>query len=419
MASNTIFMAVPLGTATNYKWQGLFRDLGDQGYKVFWAAAAIADMAADGGRGGRLLDGQGEPLSALQICTRLGVEASWAEKIMFPSLIFLGEGRWGEDGGWSCTSPMISKTLEWQNSTVKALPEPVEPHKGGRKSMFSRTLSESEYKAWQRNCALPNGVFLQKNCPKKAKGKCPEKSGNCPLLSGNVRKLSGNCPETKGDNFRTDDVEDAEIVDEKKCPETPNIKEVKGNKKTTTEIKPDTPVVVSDHPFQNNTKTAEALLSEIPEQARSSTLLSLLEQCLEKDATEGDLRIKINKAKGKSNPGGYLFRDLTEYVDGTDFDAVKKEAERQKIEQREAYESSQRVEAERQAVAAEEAQKELLARQKRFFSLPEPERQVLEDLARRELAEWNRPDPDLHGLVSMALDILDGLRQPQVLSAPH
>jgi len=265
MASNTIFMAVPLGTATNYKWQGLFRDLGDQGYKVFWAAAAIADMAADGGRGGRLLDGQGEPLSALQICTRLGVEASWAEKIMFPSLIFLGEGRWGEDGGWSCTSPMISKTLEWQNSTVKALPD-VQPKVVHGNNLFTRTLTDAEYKAWQRKCLLPDGVFLRKNCPKKAKGKCPKKSENCPLLSEN-------CPEIEGNNFRTDDVEDTEIVDEKKCPENPNIKEVKGNKKAAAEktgqlAAASSPTAFETHPQNLLPGEVEVLLAGLPHGCR-------------------------------------------------------------------------------------------------------------------------------------------------------
>jgi len=307
MAQNTIFMAVPLGTATNYKWQGLFRDLGDQGYKVFWAAAVLADMAAEGGCGGRLLDGQGEPLSALQICTRLGVEATWAEKIMFPSLIFLGEGQWGEDGGWNCTSPMISKTLEWQNSTTKALPGPVEPQKGGRKSMFSRTLTEAEYKAWQRNCVLPDGVFLQKNCPKKAKGSCPEKSGNCPLLSGN-------CPETKGDNFRTDDVEDAEIVDEKKCPETPNTKEVEGNKKTTTEIKPDTHVVSSPTALnssnpQNPTLTPEVLqaIEALPKEYQKSAQQICQESTQAEEVLLDALSYFASKAvKGKVDGCGYL-----------------------------------------------------------------------------------------------------------------
>lgn len=184
--------------------------------------------------------------------------------------------------------------------------------------------------------------------------------------------------------------------------------------------KPPVVVFCQDQPPQNQ-KAAEALLSHLPEAERSGALLDLLMQCLSKGATERDLLTKINKAKLKNgfSPGKYLRRDLEAYRDGTDWDAAEKEAERQKIEQREAYEASKRVEAERQTAAAEASQKELLARQKRFFSLPEPERQVLEDLARRELAEWNRPNPDLNGLVSMALDILDGLRQPQVLSAPQ
>ncbi|MGE3551111.1 MAG: hypothetical protein AB7I29_14580, partial [Geobacter sp.] len=416
------FIAVPVGTATGVEWRGVVARHGDQGYKIFWCASALAEMAAKAAAGGAIVYPSGMAKSPVDLCGELGVEAAWAEEHLFPTLIRLGEGHADpETGAWVCTSPMFSRTLEWQNSTVKALPEPVQPQKGGRKSIFTRTLGEAEYKAWQRNCVLPDGVFLQKNCPKKAKGKCPEKSGNCPLLSGNVRKLSGNCPETKRDNFRTDGVEDAEIVDEKKCPEIPNIKEVKGNKKTTTETKPDTPVVVfCQDQLPQNQKAAEALLSQLCEAERSGALLDLLMQCLGKGATERDLLTKINKAKLKNgfNPGKYLRRDLEAYRDGTDWDAAEKEAERQKIEQREAYESSQRVEAERQAAEAEEAQKELLARQKRFFSLPEPERQVLEDLARRELAEWNRPNPDLNGLVSMALDILDGLRQPQVLSAP-
>jgi len=294
-------------------------------------------MAAKAAAGGAIVYPSGLPKTPTDLCGELGVEAAWAEEHLFPTLVRLGEGHADpETGAWVCTSPMFARTLEWQNSTVKALPEPVEPHKGGRKSTFSRTLTAAEYKAWQRNCVLPDGVFFQKNCPKKAKGKRPEKSGNCPLLSENVRKMSGNCPETKGDNFRTDDVEDAEIVDEKKCPETPNIKEVKGNKKTTTEIKPDAPVVVfcQDEPPQNQ-KAAEALLYRLPEAERSSTLLSLLKQCLDKGATGGDLLIKINKAKLKNsiNPGKYLRKDLEAYCVGNDWDAAEKEAERQKVEQ--------------------------------------------------------------------------------------
>jgi|GEM_PF-7017242 len=393
MASNTIFMAVPLGTATNYKWQGLFRDLGEPGYKVFWAAAALADMAAEGGSGGRLLNGQGEPLSALQICTRLGVEATWAEKIMFPALIFLGEGQWGEDGGWNCTSPMISKTLEWQNSTTKALPGPVEPQKGGRKSMFSRTLTEAEYKAWQRNCVLPDGVFLQKTCPKKAKGSCPEKSGNCPLLSGNVRKLSGNCPETKEDNFRTDDVEDAEIVDEKKCPETPNIKEVKGNKKKTTETKPDTPVVVSSSAALNpsnptpQTPALSPAIQQAVEALPQEYQKHALQICQESTQAEEILLDSLfyfsaKIAKGKADGCGYLV------------DSIKKGWGKgcRKLAQ-EAEEKSEATRRRRQLVeAAQEEKKEAEKRkqvelQKLFLSLDDARREAVEQEAARRCRE--------------------------------
>lgn len=205
MAPNTIFMAVPLGTATNYKWQGLFRDLGEPGYKVFWAAAALADMAAEGGRGGRLLDGQGEPLTALQICTRLGVEATWAEKIMFPALIFLGEGHWGDEGGWNCTSPMISKTLEWQQgSRTKALPEPERgpgrPATGHAKTQAERAR---EYRARKKN----------------------ETSRVTEPVTASQNRHE-NHHENRHGNYRDASTEDAEIVGEKDRHENP-LKEVK------------------------------------------------------------------------------------------------------------------------------------------------------------------------------------------------
>lgn len=119
-------------------------------------------------------------------------------------------------------------------------------------------------------------------------------------------------------------------------------------------------------------------------------------------------------AQGKAEDCGWLRKAVK-----GDWGAKERVKEEQKAERQEQAEAAKRAEAERQEQEREADRRELLARQKRFFSLPEAERQLLEDQARRILAAWDRPDPDSHGLVSMALDILDGLvtLQPQGLSA--
>lgn len=411
------YIAVPVGTAGGPEWRGVIARHSEAGYKIFWCASVLAELAAKADQGGLLAFASGQPKTALDLCGELGVEAAWAAETLFPALERLGEGHWREEeGAWVCTSPMILRTLEWRGDAVatKALPAP----KTSGKLQFSEKLSQSEYKAWRRTCRLPAGVSLIKPCPKRAK----EGAKSCPVLAGKRSVCPNSCPDlsvlspdSENGHKRTDEAEDAYIVENDGCPFSSQQKTKKREvKKQQQEANPDTPVVVFDQPPQN-IEAAEALLSEMPEQARSATLLSLLAQCLDKGAAEKELLHKINKAKGKSNPGGYLFRDLTEYVDGTDFDAVKKEEEHQKARQKESYEAAKRAEAERQEQVRETDRRELLARQKRFFSLPEPERQVLEDQARRQCAAWNRPDPDQHSLVSMALDILDGLvtLQPQ------
>ncbi len=116
---------------------------------------------------------------------------------------------------------------------------------------------------------------------------------------------------------------------------------------------------------------------------------------------------KKRLAQGKAKDCGWL----REAVKG-DWGAKERVKEEQKAERQEQAEAAKRAEAERQNQEREADRRELLARQKRFYDLPEPTQRELEYLALRWSAERNRPDPDRHSLISLALDIYDGIIPP-------
>lgn len=370
------FIAVPIGAPTDFKWLGVFRRLGEPGYKIFWCAAVLAEMAAKTNSGGRLVDGQGQPKSPTLICAELGVEAVWAEETLFPVLAHLAEGHWGNDGAWVCTSPMVLRTLEWQggDEAVKALPA---PKSGSGKLQFSKALTESEYKAWQRNCRLPEGVYLVKACPKRAR----HGAKSCPVLAGKVSVCPNTCPDSENGHKRTCVSEDTEIVDDNECPFSPNIKEVKEVKKQQ-QANPDTPVVVFDqsHPVPQNLQAAKDLLEDLPPSARSDTLLTLLAKCLAKGENQQALRDKVIKAKGKEFPGAYLCKDLKALLNPqgrNDWDAAKREEEKQKSDQREAAEAVKRAEAARQDQLEAESKAKDDELYRRYLKLPLANQQAI------------------------------------------
>lgn len=380
------YLAVPIGTATSVEWRGVVSRHGESGYKIFWCASALAEMAAKAAAGGAIVYPTGEPKTPTDLCGELGIEAAWAEVHLFPTLCRLGEGCVDQEtGAWVCTSPMLSRTLDWQNSVVKALPEPLQPQKPGRKSIFSRTLTEAEYKAWQRNCVLPAGVFLQKECPKRSKGKCPEMSGNCPCLSENCPEMSGNCPEIEGDDFRTDGVEDVENVEEKKCPEIPNIK-VKGNKKTAA-AKTGQPAAISPAAQdQNPTPPPDDVMAAIdllPLAARLDCLgVAMDHQHLPLEVITSNTQLLVDRLASQAskpipNPGGWLKKALTrDYAVSrrqteAEATAAKNRAAAKKQEEAEREERERRAELQRQA--------QLLSL---FSQMPAAERdQIQEDAA--------------------------------------
>jgi hypothetical protein len=117
------YIAVPVGTAGGPEWRGVIARYSDQGYKIFWCASVLAELAARADQGGLLAYSSGQPKSVLDLCAELGVEAVWAAETLFPALERLGEGYWQEDGAWVCTSPMIRRTLEWrEDQAAKVLP---------------------------------------------------------------------------------------------------------------------------------------------------------------------------------------------------------------------------------------------------------------------------------------------------------
>lgn len=390
------FIAVPIGAPTDFKWLGVFRRLGDPGYKIFWCAAVLAEMAAKTNCGGRLVDGRGQPKSPTHICAELGVEAAWAELTLFPVLAGLAEGYWGEDGAWVCTSPMALRTLEWQggDEAVKALPS---PKAGSGKLQFSRALGESEYKAWQRNCRLPEGVYLTKTCPKRAKygaSKCPVLAGKMSVCPNACPNLSVLCPDSENGHKRTNFVEDAGIVENIECPFSAQKKLRQKEVKKQQRAKPDTPVVVSEQSPQNQ-EAVGALLLELPDQERSDKLLNLLIQCLGKGAAVEDMQAKINKAKSKNglNPGRYLRRDLEAWIEGKDWDAAKREDEKQKSEQREAALNAKRAEAARQEQQEAENKAKDDDLYRGYLKLPLEHQQAIKDAALTKMRKNYHCDP--------------------------
>jgi len=67
------FIAVPVGTATGVEWRGVVARHGDQGYKIFWCASALAEMAAKAAAGGRIVYPSGLPKTPTDLCGELGL----------------------------------------------------------------------------------------------------------------------------------------------------------------------------------------------------------------------------------------------------------------------------------------------------------------------------------------------------------
>jgi len=218
------FIAVPIGTSTGPEWRGVIARHGEAGYKIYYCAAVLAELAAKADRGGLLVYPSGAPKTALELCAELDVEALWAAETLFPALERLGEGSWTEAGAWQCSSPMISRTLEWREGEAQKLLPALTPKSNG-KLMFSQPLSDTEYRRWRKKCQLPSGVTMVKPCPRLNKqdktclvlaGKCPV----CPLVSG--------CsPVVANGHKRTNNVEDADITGSDDVRLSDNIIEVK------------------------------------------------------------------------------------------------------------------------------------------------------------------------------------------------
>lgn len=401
------FLAVPIGTATGLEWRGVVARHGDQGYKIFWCASALAEMAAKAAAGGAIVFSSGEPKTPTDLCGELGIEAAWAEVHLFPTLIRLGEGRVEpETGTWVCTSPMLSRTLDWQNS-IKALPEPTQPQKPGRKSIFSRTLTEAEYKAWQRNCVLPAGVLLLKACPKKSKGRCPETSGNCPLLSDNCLEMSGNCPEIKGGSFRTGGVEDADMIYEKKCPKTPNRKEVKDKKTAAGKTGQIPAAAISPTASASQPQTLPpdevmAAIDRLPQAIRPDCLAVITKhQHLPPEVQVSNVELlaeRLNGCKGEpiDTPGGWLETALK-----SDYAASKRFAEASVAEAKKQAAENRRQE-------EEHKERERLAELRR-------QAQLLQQLEQLPYAEQERIRLEAEGKCSQFGSLLPNLVQAACL----
>lgn len=218
-----IYLAHPRG-AHRGEWRGVVNGFPD-GFKIHYFACCLAEMAVEAGCGGLLrhgVGGAGAPMEPEFIATALGADFGWARTVLFPALEHIGEGNWDQNGGWVCTSPMATHTLSWQagESRPKALPPGQDRAKAGRPAIFSGIAPadaayEAIYKKWQRTCQLPEGVTLAGACPKFQKGL----AGCCLILSEKVGKCPNKCPKMSENNKRTNEVEDADIVDEIECPE--------------------------------------------------------------------------------------------------------------------------------------------------------------------------------------------------------
>lgn len=304
MAAPIQYIAVPVGTAGGPEWRGVIARHGDPGYKIFWCASVLAELAAKADQGGLLAFSSGQPKTALELCGELGVEAIWAAETLFPALERLGEGRWREeDGAWICTSPMVARTLENRGAvSVKTIPA---PKTSCGKLQFSRKLNDSEYKAWQRSCKLPDGVTLTKPCPKRAKG--GEKS--CPVLSGNCPVCPNSCPDSKTDtngHKRTNDVEDAEINENK------NVRFLDNIKQTEEKRQQQKFVAISSSEEQVLEVAIESLLDQLPNDCRAVVLKN---QHLPVEVIQSNLRHLLTcltspRAKVIDNPGGWLTEAL-------------------------------------------------------------------------------------------------------------
>lgn len=308
------FIAVPVGTSTGPEWRGVIARYGEAGYKIYYCASVLSELAAKADRGGLLVYPSGEPKTALELCAELGVEALWAAETLFPALERLGEGSWTEAGAWQCSSPMISRTLEWREGEAQKLLPALIPKSNG-KLMFSQPLSDTEYRRWRKKCQLPSGVTMVKPCPRLNKqdktclvlaGKCPV----CPLVSG--------CsPVVANGHKRTNNVEDADITGSDDVRLSDNIIEVK-DKRTAAGKNGQAQAAAFSLP-QPKTLPPDGVMAAIdrlPQAVRPECLavvsdrLYLPTEVLISNIQLLASRLASAKAKGIDNSGGWLITAL-------------------------------------------------------------------------------------------------------------
>lgn len=229
----TKYLAVPIGTATSAEWRGVIARHGVVGYQIFWCASALAEMAAKAAAGGAIVYPSKEPKSPQEICAELGVTESWGAEYLFPCLLRLGEGYVEPStGSWVCTSPMLSRTLCWQEETNKLL-LPASSKKPGRpRKVDAKTSTQRSAECRARKAAE------------------------------NSRKCNENASENSH-NICCTDSEYAEITQEKLCSENP-LKEFKENLKTSSSYSGDDDEigiskVLVDVPTSQRRKVGEAV----------------------------------------------------------------------------------------------------------------------------------------------------------------
>lgn len=245
MVDRIKYLAVPMGYHSTGAWKGIIKTFPD-GYKLHYYSCCLSELAVQIGAGGAIIYDSGEPMPPEIISAVIDCDHGFLINYLFPTLEKIGEGVWGSEGEWVCRSKMAQHTIGWQaDRRKKLLPPPekkeLERKKPGRKSIFSgiepgEASYEAVYRQWKRTCRLPAGISLAGPCQRLKNGDktcliisvkvkvCPNL---CPELSendtGNVRKR----PELSENDLRTNQLEDAEIIEEVECPEMHKQKEVK------------------------------------------------------------------------------------------------------------------------------------------------------------------------------------------------
>lgn len=354
--SQTIFLAVPTGTHSGSIWRGVVRK--GEGYRIHYIACCLAEMAAELAAGGGLVHKSGHPFGVDEIAAALGEDMIWLRTAAFPELVRIGEGFWAqssEEGApvWICSSPMVSRTLGWQQGRISGVSDaqllpPVgedpatSPKKRGRPALFGEPMSSA--------------VRRQRSDQKKKREaeKMLQDDAEPAADAGNHKNPHDN-HETFCEDFVSGLLQQTEYADEFSSHENP-LKEVKEvNSKSSSCFS-----AASSDQTNNKTRSPPSLAGDIPQelqdvlhqlptafQTKAAKILLSFDRC----SVEGKVRAVLGFAKKLDGPRTTLALLRKKLEDQEDYEAARaeREAKRKEKIEKDKEENLRKEEEDRQA----------------------------------------------------------------------